>query len=56
MRQTCELDSLVFVYVQKYMRGCRYYFEFGDEDVFCDWIEDVQRSTLKLMYIIIIDS
>jgi len=38
------------------MYGCKCYIEFDDGDIYCVWIEDIERGTLKILYIVIIDS
>jgi len=49
------LDSLIFVYVWRHIRGCSCYIEFDDRDGYV-WIEDAERGTLDLIYFVIIDS
>ena len=38
------------------MRDCICFSKFNDEDDYCVWIENVERCTLELIYIMIVDS
>ena len=47
---------MILVYIWRYVRGCRYYFELGIENSNCVWIEDAESGILEFIYIMIIDS